>query len=71
MLLKSTNYSDLIKKIKGPNSFKLEKVPIEEFEQTFDYGLKDITKSDDYNQVVDWENSSFYQATNQSSSVIS
>ena len=56
---------------KHPNSLKLQKVPIEEFEQTFDYGLKDITKLDDFNQVVDWENSSFYQATNQSSSVIS
>ena len=49
----------------------LERVPIEEFSQTFNYGLKDITKLDDFNQVVDWENSSFYQATNQSSSVIS
>ena len=39
--------------------------------QTFDYGLKDITKLDDFNQVVDQQNSSFYQATNQSSSVIS
>ena len=29
--------------------------------QTFDYGLKDITNLDDFNQVVDWENSSFYQ----------
>ena len=28
--------------------------------QTFDYGLKDITKLDDFNQVVDWQNSSFY-----------
>ena len=42
----------------------LERVPIEEFSQTFDYGLKDITKLDDFNQVVDWENSSFYQARN-------
>ena len=33
-------------------------------EQTFDYGLKDITKLDDFNQVVDWENSSFYQTSN-------
>ena len=49
----------------------LERVPIEEFEQSFDYGLKDITKLDDFNQVFDWENSSFYQATNPSSSVIS
>ena len=39
--------------------------------QTFDYGLKDITNLDDFNQVVDWENSSFYQTTNQSSSFIS
>ena len=52
------------------NSLKLQKVPIEEFEQNFDYGLKDITKLDDCNQVVEEENSSFYQATNQSSSVI-
>ena len=56
---------------KHANSLKLQRVPIEEFSQTFDYGLKDITKLDDFNQVVDWENSSFYQATNQSSSVIS
>ena len=44
-----------------PNSLKLQKVPVEEFSQTFDYGLKDITNLDDFNQVVDWENSSFYQ----------
>ena len=56
---------------KHPNSLKLQRVPIEEFSQTFDYGLKDITKLDDFNQVVVWQNSSFYQATNQSSSVIS
>ena len=48
---------------KHPNSLKLQKVPIEEFEHTFDYGLKDITKLDDFNQVVDWQNSSFYQKT--------
>ena len=41
----------------------LEKVPIEEFEQTFDYGLKDITKLDDFNQVFDWQNTSFYQTS--------
>tara|TARA_E500000331_G_scaffold73943_1_gene68994 strand:- start:166 stop:384 length:219 start_codon:yes stop_codon:yes gene_type:complete len=46
---------------KHPNSLKLQKVPIEEFEQAFDYGLKEITKLDDFNQVVDWETSSFYQ----------
>ena len=56
---------------KHPNSLKLQKVPTEEFSQTFDYGLKDITKLDDLNQVVDWQNSSFYQANNPSSSVIS
>ena len=32
--------------------------------QTFNYGLKDISKLDDSNQVLDWENSSFYQASN-------
>ena len=47
---------------KHPNSLKLLKVPIEEFEQTFDYGLKNITNLDDFNQVIDWENSSFYHA---------
>ena len=29
--------------------------------QSFYYGLNDITKLDDFNQVVDWQNSSFYQ----------
>ena len=42
----------------------LKRVPIEEFEQTFVYGLKDITKLDDFNQVVDWENGSFNQESN-------
>ena len=50
---------------KHPNSLKLQKVPIEEIEQTFDYVLKDITKLDDLNQVFDWENSSFYQISTQ------
>ncbi len=45
----------------------LERVPIEEFDQTFDYGLKDITKLDDFNQLDDWENSSFYPASSHSS----
>ena len=49
----------------------MERVPIEEFDQTFHYGMKDICDLDDFNQVVDWKNSYFYQATNQSSSVIS
>ena len=55
---------------KHANSLKLQSVPIEEFSQTFDYGLKDITKLDDFNQVVDWESSSFYQASNHLSSSI-
>ena len=50
-----------------PNSLKLQRVPIEEFSQTFDYGLKDITNLDDFNQVVDWENSSFYQTNTEKS----
>ena len=32
--------------------------------QTFNYGLRDITKLDDFNQVVDWQNSSFQQESN-------
>ena len=48
---------------KHPNSLTLQKVPIEEFQQTFDYGLKDITKLDDFNEVIDWKNSSFYQTS--------
>ena len=48
---------------KHPNSLKLQRVPIEEFSQNFDYGLKDITKLDDFNLLVDWENSSFYQTS--------
>ena len=45
----------------------LERVPIEEFSQTFDYGLKDITNLDDFNHIVDLENSSFYQASTDNS----
>ena len=43
MLLKRTNYPNLIKEIEDRNSLKLKKARIEEFEQTFDYGLRDIT----------------------------
>jgi len=63
MLIKSNYYLIHPKEYKDPNSLKLQKVPIEEFEQTFDYGLKDITKLDDFNQLVDWQNSSFYQTS--------
>ena len=45
----------------------LERVPIEEFSQTFDYGLKYITNLDDFNQVFDWENSYFYQTSTEKS----
>ena len=37
----------------------------------YKHRVKDITNLNNFNQVVDWENSSFYHATNQSSSVIS
>ena len=37
---------------KYPNSLMLQKVPIEEFEQTFDYMFKVISNLDDFNQVV-------------------
>ena len=49
---------------KHPNSLKLQRVLIEKFSQTFDYGLKDITKFDNFNQGFNWENSCFYQASN-------
>ena len=55
---------------KQANSLMLQRVLIEEFSQTFDYGLKDITNLDDFNQVVDWENSSLYKAINRSSSSV-
>ena len=35
-----------------------ERFYIEEFSQTLDYGLEDITKLNHVNQVIDWENSS-------------
>ena len=53
---------------KHPNSVKLRSILIEEFSQTFDYGLKDITKLDDFTQIVDWKNSSFYKVISRSSS---
>ena len=46
------------------NLLKLQRVHLKEFSQTFYYGLKDICDLDDFNQVVDWENSSFYPASN-------
>jgi len=30
-----------------------QKIPIEELEHSFDFGLKDISKLDDFNQAVD------------------
>ena len=44
-----------------------ERIPIEEFSQIFDNGLKKIYDLDDFNQIVDWETSSFYKASNYSS----
>ena len=54
MLIKNNS---LIKENKEANSFslKLQRVKIEEISQTFDYGLKDITNLDNFNQVFDWE----------------
>ena len=39
----------------------LKKGPIEKLEHTFDYGLKEISKFDHFNQIVDLENSSVYK----------
>ena len=50
---------------KQQNPLKSKKFAIEEFSQTIDYGLKDICDLDDFNQVVDWEHSSFYQASSE------
>ena len=47
----------------APQPLKLQRVQIEEFEQTLDYGLKDIPNLDDFNQLVDWEISSLYQTS--------
>ena len=45
------------------NSLLIQEIPPEEFEQTFHYGMKDITNLDDLNTVIDWKNSSFYNET--------
>ena len=37
----------------------LERFQIEEFSQNFDYGWKEITKLNSFNQALDWENRSF------------
>ncbi len=37
----------------GSNFVKLMKIKLDNCKQTFDYGLKDITKLDDFNQVFD------------------
>ena len=42
----------------------IDKITILEIKQIHLTRLKDISKLDDFNQVVDWENSSFYQASN-------
>ena len=38
------------------DKIKSERVRVSE---TFDYALEDITNLDDFNQIVDWKNSSF------------
>ncbi len=43
-----TNYPNPTKEIKDRNSQKKERIPVENFSQTFDYVLKDITKFDDF-----------------------
>jgi len=43
--------------------FSPKSILIEGFDQKIHYGLKDITKLDDFNQVVDWENRSIYKAS--------
>ena len=44
-----------------PDSLFLAVVPPDEMEATFRYGLKDITPDlDNFDQVIDWKNSSFY-----------
>ena len=45
------------------DSLLIQEIPPEEFEQTFHYGMKDITNLDDLNTVIDWKNSSFYNGT--------
>ena len=46
---------------KHNNSLKLQRVPIDRFSQAFDDRFKDITKLDDFNQLADWGNNSFYK----------
>tara|TARA_B100001250_G_scaffold186852_1_gene160609 strand:- start:301 stop:495 length:195 start_codon:yes stop_codon:yes gene_type:complete len=48
----------------GPDCGGTKNLSIKEFDQIFHCGMKDICDLDDINQVVDLENSSFYQASN-------
>ena len=41
------------------NFLDLNQVPIEDFDQTFHNGMNEICDLHDFNQVVDWETSSF------------
>ena len=46
---------------KHPASLKLDPIVLTEFENVLTYCIKDIKKADDFNIVIDWENSSFYK----------
>jgi len=63
MFTKSNYYLGITKENKDTKSLKVKKVLIEEFSQTFTNVLKDIAKSNDFNQLVDWQNSSLYKTT--------
>ena len=43
-----------------PDSLDIQAIVPSEFKNTFHYGLKQINSEDDLNEVIDWENSDFY-----------
>ena len=45
---------------KHPSSLNIQPIEPSEFKTTFHYGLKQINIEDDLNEVIDWENSDFY-----------
>ena len=48
---------------KFPDSLDIQKIRSNafglDFKRTFNYGLKQIDKEDDLNEVIDWKNSDF------------
>ena len=44
---------------KHPDSVRIDEISHMEFHRTFHYGLKQINKEDDINNVIDWDNSNF------------